>query len=141
MQAATPSSKHPLGGISRDWRRRLLRFHIPIALVSTLALVLFMTLPRFDASAYPGLDMHSSGWFPQSRGAGGSMDMDMDMDMNHDENEADGGDDSDHGGGQAGSMGDDQNNSQGEHGGDQSEPIDSDDEHDGDETERTEGGH
>ncbi len=132
------SSKHPLGGISRDWRRRLLRFHIPLALVSLLFLGVFLTLPRFDASAYPGLDMHSSGAFPQLRGGGGSMDMDMDMD--HEEDQAAGGDDSEHGG-QTGPIGDREGHSQGDHGGDEDTPMNADDGHDGDDAEPTGGGH
>ncbi len=88
MQPATRSSKPPLGGISRDWRHRLLRFHVPLALASVLVFVVFITLPSFDRSAYPALDMHSSGPFPQA------ADMDMeDMEMD------DGGDEADRTGG------------------------------------------
>ncbi|MDQ3780882.1 MAG: hypothetical protein M3354_10105 [Chloroflexota bacterium] len=87
IQPANRSSKHPLGGISRDWRGRFLRFHVPLALASALVLVLFITLPRFDASAYPALDRHSSGPFPQQED--GRMDMDMeDTDMDHGGDEA-----------------------------------------------------
>jgi hypothetical protein len=51
VQPASQSSNQPLGGTSGDWRHRLLRFHVPLALASTLVLVAFMTLPGFDASA------------------------------------------------------------------------------------------
>jgi hypothetical protein len=81
MQPATRSSNQQLAGSSGDWRHRLLRFHVPLALASALVLVLFMTLPPFDASAYPTLDMGSSGAFPQEAVEGGQMDggpMDMD---------------------------------------------------------------
>lgn len=36
-----------------DLRRRLVRHYLPIALASSLALVLFMNLPFFDANRYP----------------------------------------------------------------------------------------
>jgi hypothetical protein len=84
MQPATRTSKHPLGGISGDWRRRLLRFHLPLALASVLVLLLFETLPRFDASAYTALDMHSSEPFPQGREPMDMQDMDMDRGGDHD---------------------------------------------------------
>jgi len=94
MQPATRSSKQPLGGRSGDWRHRLLHFHVPLALASALVLVLFMTLPLFDANVYPHADIRS-GAFPQQRerGEGGPMG---------------------HGGDQAGPMG---------HGGDQAGPM------------------
>jgi DMSO/TMAO reductase YedYZ heme-binding membrane subunit len=74
MQPATRSSKQPLGGRSGDWRHRLLSFHVPLALASALVLVLFMTLPLFDANVYPHADI-GSGAFPQQRerGEGGPM--------------------------------------------------------------------
>jgi len=49
----TPSSRQPLGGTRRYLRRRLLRFHLPLALASALAFIAFMTLPPFDPQAYP----------------------------------------------------------------------------------------
>jgi sulfoxide reductase heme-binding subunit YedZ len=107
MQPATRSSKQPLGGRSGDWRHRLLRFHVPLALASALALVLFMTLPLFDATAH-SVDI-SSGAFPQQRGVRGSMD-------------AGGGD-------QTGPAED-----SGEHGGDQTGPAEDSGEHGGDQT-------
>ena len=112
MQPTTRSSKQPLGGIRRDWRRRFLRFYVPLALASALVLVLFIKLPSFDRSAYPALDMHSSGPFPQA------ADMDMeDMEMD------DGGDGAE----------------QMDDGGDGAEQMD-DGNHGGDEPDRT-GGH
>lgn len=69
MQPPTRSSKPPLGGISGDWRRRLLRVHLPIALASALLLVLFLTLPSFDTDAYTPGDLFS-GTFPQDVGDG-----------------------------------------------------------------------
>ncbi len=93
MQPATRSSKQPLGGISRAWRHRVLRFHVPLALASALVFVLFITLPSFDRSAYPALDMHSSGPFPQA------ADMDMeDMEMVDGGDGAEQMDDGNHGG-------------------------------------------
>ena len=91
MQPTTRSSKQPLGGIRRDWRRRFLRFHVPLALASALVFVLFITLPSFDRSAYPALDMHSSGPFPQA------ADMDME-DMDDGRDGAEQMDDGNHGG-------------------------------------------
>jgi hypothetical protein len=35
---------------SGDLRRRLLRHHVPLALASAVVLVLFMTVPPFDAT-------------------------------------------------------------------------------------------
>ncbi|CAA9228606.1 MAG: hypothetical protein AVDCRST_MAG93-787 [uncultured Chloroflexia bacterium] len=96
MQTSPQSSKPPLGGISRGWRPRLLRFYVPLTLVSILTLVLFMTLPSFDASAYPTLDMHSSGPLPQVRSERERMDMD-DMEMDHDEDRAEPMEGEDHG--------------------------------------------
>jgi sulfoxide reductase heme-binding subunit YedZ len=61
--------KQPLGGSSRDWRHRVVRFHVPLALASTLVLMVLVTLPRFDANAYPHADLRS-GAFPQQRARG-----------------------------------------------------------------------
>jgi sulfoxide reductase heme-binding subunit YedZ len=69
MQPATRSSKQPLGGGSRGWRRRVVRFHVPLALASALILVVLMTLPPFDANAYPHADLRS-GVVPQQRARG-----------------------------------------------------------------------
>lgn len=115
LQPATRSSKQPLGGISGGWRRRLLRFHLPLALASALVLVLFVTLPRFDASAYLPGDIFS-GTFPRDYGEGGGP-------MDH-EGDQDGRMETEHGGDQDGTMNT-------EHGGDQRGPMD----HQGDETE------
>jgi sulfoxide reductase heme-binding subunit YedZ len=65
-QAATRSPK-PLG-TSRDWRRRLLLHHAPLALASAVVVALFMSLPTFAISGPHG-DIRS-GTFPQSDGIG-----------------------------------------------------------------------
>jgi sulfoxide reductase heme-binding subunit YedZ len=66
LQPATRSSSPP-----RSWRRRLLRYHLPLALASTLALVLFLTLPAFNPGS-PGSPTGDilSGPFPQQVGEG-----------------------------------------------------------------------
>src|SRR5262245_12872292 len=69
MQSATSSPNQPLGGSSGDWRHRLLRFHIPLALASAAVLVLFMSLPVFTAIVPPHVDLVSSP-FPQARSMG-----------------------------------------------------------------------
>jgi sulfoxide reductase heme-binding subunit YedZ len=72
-QVATRSSK-PLG-TSRDWRRRGLLHHAPLALASAVFLALFMSLPTFAISGPRG-DIRS-GTFPQPGGMGmGAMGMD-----------------------------------------------------------------
>lgn len=53
-QPATRSSSQPLGGTSGDWRRRLLRFHVPLALASAVVLVLWMSLPLFQPAGQHG---------------------------------------------------------------------------------------
>jgi sulfoxide reductase heme-binding subunit YedZ len=68
---ATRSSNPPLG-TSGDQRRRLLLHHVPLALASAVVLVLFMTLPPFDANTYPHADIFS-GALPQERGEGEPM--------------------------------------------------------------------
>jgi sulfoxide reductase heme-binding subunit YedZ len=75
MQPATRSSHQPLGGSRGDWRYRILRFHVPLALASGLVLSLFLMLPFFDANRYPHADL-LSGTLPQApqRGEGGTMD-------------------------------------------------------------------
>src|SRR5918996_1340953 len=55
----------------RGLRRRLLHHYLPLALGSTVVLVLFMTLPRFDASKYSPGDIFS-GTFPKDFPAGQS---------------------------------------------------------------------
>jgi sulfoxide reductase heme-binding subunit YedZ len=52
----------------------LLFHHAPLALVSAVVLVVFMTLPLFDASGGPTVDMRSSSAFPQQRGGSEGMD-------------------------------------------------------------------
>src|SRR6266540_1154196 len=65
IQRATPSSNQPLGGSSGNWRYRILRFHVPLALASAVILFLFMSLPAFDPQAYPQESM-GSGVFPEA---------------------------------------------------------------------------
>lgn len=62
MEVAIRSSNQPRS--SGDWPHRLLRYHLPLALASAGVLLLFMTLPAFDVSAYPPGDIRS-GTFPQ----------------------------------------------------------------------------
>src|SRR5918995_446971 len=54
---------------SGDLRRRLLRHHLPLAVASAVVLVLFMSLPRLDASKYAQADIFS-GTFPRDFPAG-----------------------------------------------------------------------
>jgi methionine sulfoxide reductase heme-binding subunit len=62
IHPATRTSNQPRG--SGDLRRRLLRHHVPLALASGVVLLLFMTLPRFDASKYTQGNIFT-GTFPQ----------------------------------------------------------------------------
>jgi sulfoxide reductase heme-binding subunit YedZ len=66
VASATRNSNQPLG-VGRDVQRRLLLHHAPIVLASALVLLLFVTLPLFNASAYPHADIVSS-TFPQQQG-------------------------------------------------------------------------
>jgi len=52
MQPAARSSNQPLGGTSGDWHRRLLRFHLPLALASGMVIFLWMGLPLFQAAGH-----------------------------------------------------------------------------------------
>ncbi|HEV8670326.1 MAG TPA: ferric reductase-like transmembrane domain-containing protein [Candidatus Limnocylindria bacterium] len=63
-------SRGPLGGTRGEWRQRILRFHLPLAVTSGVALLLFMSLPQFDPQAYPQSDMASAGALPVARAAG-----------------------------------------------------------------------
>ena len=65
MSPPARSPDRPLGGTSGDWRGRLLRFHVPLAVLSGLILAAFMTLPLFDPLAYPGMDMAARSALPQ----------------------------------------------------------------------------
>src|SRR5919106_48855 len=71
MQPAMRSSNQSrtTRDLPRRVLRRLLRHHLPIALASAVVVVLFMTLPRFDASKYPQADIFS-GTFPREFPAG-----------------------------------------------------------------------
>ncbi|WP_170223556.1 hypothetical protein [Nonomuraea turkmeniaca] len=67
MQPATRSS-HQLGrplGTGRDWRRRLLFHHGPLALASAVLFVLFMSVPPFTDGGFALLDMGSSSPLPE----------------------------------------------------------------------------
>jgi sulfoxide reductase heme-binding subunit YedZ len=46
LRPGARSLRRPLG-TGGDWRRRLLRHHVPLALASAVVLILFMTLPLF----------------------------------------------------------------------------------------------
>ena len=73
MRAATSSSSRlgrPLG-TGRDWRRRLLRHHLPLAIASGALLLLFMALPLFTDGGFALLDMGSSSPLPTTAGYGG----------------------------------------------------------------------
>jgi sulfoxide reductase heme-binding subunit YedZ len=72
-QPATQSSKQlgrPLG-TSRDWRRRLLLHHLPLAVASAVVLVLFMGFSTFTTGGGAQLDMDDGGVFPQPMDVGG----------------------------------------------------------------------
>lgn len=62
MTATKPPKELGAGG---NWRRRLLFHHAPLALASTVVLVLFMSLPAFDTRGYPRESMGPS-VFPQA---------------------------------------------------------------------------
>jgi methionine sulfoxide reductase heme-binding subunit len=66
---ATQSSERrgrPLG-TSRDWRHRLLLHHLPLALASTVVLVLFIGLSPFTSGRHAGLDTSSSRALPTTQ--------------------------------------------------------------------------
>lgn len=54
MKPATRWPNPPLGGTSGDLRHRILHFHAPIALGCVLVLVLWMSLPFFQAAGHQG---------------------------------------------------------------------------------------
>jgi methionine sulfoxide reductase heme-binding subunit len=69
IQPAARSSNrlgHPLG-TSRDWRRRLLLHHLPLALATGVVLVVFIGLSPFTSGGSPELDASRSGAFPTTR--------------------------------------------------------------------------
>jgi DMSO/TMAO reductase YedYZ heme-binding membrane subunit len=55
---------------SGDLRRRLLLHHVPLALASAAVLVLFMTVPPFDANRYPPGNIFTD-WYPREDFPGG----------------------------------------------------------------------
>lgn len=66
VQSAARASKR-LGrtlGTTREWPRRLLLHHLPIALTTGVVLVLFVG-PLFTKGGYPILDQHAGGVFPR----------------------------------------------------------------------------
>jgi sulfoxide reductase heme-binding subunit YedZ len=67
MEQATRPLTEPR--TSRGLRRRLLHHYLPLALASAVVLVLFMTLPPFDANKYSQGDIFS-GTFPRDFPAG-----------------------------------------------------------------------
>jgi sulfoxide reductase heme-binding subunit YedZ len=69
MQPVTQPSKQldrPLG-TSRDWRRRLLLHHLPLALASAVVLALFLGISPFTTGGDPELDSSSGGTLPTAR--------------------------------------------------------------------------
>jgi sulfoxide reductase heme-binding subunit YedZ len=52
-EPATRHSNQPLGGTDGAWRQRLLRFHLPLAIASTLVIFLWINLPIFRATGQP----------------------------------------------------------------------------------------
>jgi len=64
-QPATRSSTQPLGGTRADWRYRLLRYHLPLALASAAAIFLWMSLPLFRQPAGTAAAQHGA---PQASG-------------------------------------------------------------------------
>ncbi len=58
MEPATRSSIQPLGpplgGTRGDWRHRILRFHVPLALASAAVIFLWMSFPLFQAAGHQG---------------------------------------------------------------------------------------
>ena len=51
-------------------RRRLLRHHLPLALVSAIVLLVFMTLPAFDVHRFPRVDLTSGSYPSELHGSG-----------------------------------------------------------------------
>jgi sulfoxide reductase heme-binding subunit YedZ len=72
MRPIAVTSDPPLG-TSGGLRRRLVVHHLPLALASTMAVALFMSLPLFDPRLDPHADIFSR-TFPQERVEGGPMD-------------------------------------------------------------------
>jgi methionine sulfoxide reductase heme-binding subunit len=56
---------------SGDLGRRLLLHHAPLALASAVVLVLFMTVPPFDATRYPPGNLFTD-WYPREEFTGGT---------------------------------------------------------------------
>jgi sulfoxide reductase heme-binding subunit YedZ len=58
MQPTTQTSNQPLGqplgGTSGNWRHRILRFHLPLAVASAIIIFLWMNLPTFQAAGHQG---------------------------------------------------------------------------------------
>jgi sulfoxide reductase heme-binding subunit YedZ len=69
---AAPSSS-PLGA-GRDWRHRLLRHHLPLAVSSTALVIVFMKLPPFTSKGFTLMDMGASSPFPAKAPYGGPGD-------------------------------------------------------------------
>jgi methionine sulfoxide reductase heme-binding subunit len=67
MSATTPT-RSPRRGAGRDWRRRLLRHHAPLALASVVVLVLFLYLPALVAGTHGDI---TGGTFPRNVSTGG----------------------------------------------------------------------
>jgi methionine sulfoxide reductase heme-binding subunit len=63
----------PLGA-GRDWRPRLLRHHLPLALASTALLIVFMKLPPFTNKGFALMNMGASSPVPTRAPYGGPGD-------------------------------------------------------------------
>jgi len=71
MHPETRTSLPPLGGARGDWRYRLLRFHLPLALASAGVILLWLSVPLFQAAGHqsPPESASHTGAHPASSGA------------------------------------------------------------------------
>lgn len=131
----TSSSRQPLGGTRRGLRRRLFRFHLPLAAASSLVLLAFMTLPSFDPEAHsqeamdPGVVPQAVSEQPGEAEHGGSQSQDGQHGGDNSSSRGHSGDEEgspDHGGDQGDTTDLGANPGQsGQHEGSQSQPADS----------------
>src|SRR6266508_610502 len=59
-QPATPASTRLFGGTGGDWRHRLLRYHLPLALSSAVAIFLWTSLSPFRQPASTAAAQHGA---------------------------------------------------------------------------------
>lgn len=52
MHPAPPIFAPPIGGTRGDWRYRLLRFHMPLALASAGVILLWLSVALFQAAGH-----------------------------------------------------------------------------------------